>query len=64
MLEEDELPEPNPIKYVVSGLQQRLNSFVRGSLHIIGLLVTIASLHPTILLSLKYNNPNLTVCVS
>ena len=36
MLEEDELPEPNPIKDVISGLQQRLNSFFRGSLHTTG----------------------------
>jgi hypothetical protein len=45
MLEEDELPEPNPIEDVISGLQQRLTSFVRGSLHTMGADVARCSHH-------------------
>jgi hypothetical protein len=36
MAEEDELPEPNPIEDVISGLQERLTSFARGFSHTTG----------------------------
>jgi hypothetical protein len=61
MPEEDELPEPNPIEDVISGLQQRLTSFARGSLHTMGADVARCS-HDWVRSTLVGGNESCNIC--
>jgi hypothetical protein len=61
MPEEDELPEPNPIEDVISGLQQRLTSFARGSLHTMGADVARCS-HNWVHSTLVGGNESCNIC--